>query len=314
MQRYCVTRDGIKGGIKCRIDFIYSLSTGCGKISVLGRGDQAVSRPGSCHHRAMASWFDRNPLAPALASAPDTSFSDLILLTHHRVPAVRQAVARNPAATRNHGSYVFSILEDLASSFPEDVMANPGLIQALGERNPDAESVLSNVLYYTKNEELLRDMLAKPHPNPLIRCSLARNRRSPIELLAAFVRDPDQTVRLQLAFREDTPAELLRLLAADTDREVRRNVAAHKNTPADVLEKLASDPEHRVNDMVLYRRLVEQEAAENSAKKTGAKSSPAKEAPAKRPAKKAAAKTPPAKKVAPRELAKKTKSRVEKNP
>ena len=74
-------------------------------------------------------------------------------------------------------------------------------------------------------------------------------RYSPVEALAALIRDPDEAVRRAVAYR--LPREQLGALLRDEDREVRITVA--DRLPVEQLEQMAADPDYLVRAYVVQR-------------------------------------------------------------
>jgi hypothetical protein len=76
-----------------------------------------------------------------------------------------------------------------------------------------------------------------------IRCEVAKNPNTPVEVLKELAKDEDYRVRQEVARNPNTPAEVLKELAKDINYKVRREVARNPNTPGEILLDLAKEIE-----------------------------------------------------------------------
>jgi hypothetical protein len=75
-----------------------------------------------------------------------------------------------------------------------------------------------------------------------VRQAVARNRRTPVNLLAILAQDPHPQVRISVATNLSTDEAIFMVLANDSDVQVRSVVARFEYVPASVLAVMASDP------------------------------------------------------------------------
>jgi 3-methyladenine DNA glycosylase AlkC len=86
--------------------------------------------------------------------------------------------------------------------------------------------------------------------NMYVKCSVAKNPNTPIEVLKLLAKDKNGHVRCTVAKNPNTPIEVLKLLAKDENEYVRGDVARNVNTPAEVLKLLAKDKKVWTLDVV----------------------------------------------------------------
>ncbi len=77
--------------------------------------------------------------------------------------------------------------------------------------------------------------------NAWVRCCVAKNSNTPVEVLRILADDEDSDVRYYIAQNPSTPAEALKTLAGDEKWWVRYHVAIHPNTSVETLKTLADD-------------------------------------------------------------------------
>ncbi|PTA68065.1 variant leucine-rich repeat-containing protein [Deinococcus arcticus] len=168
---------------------------------------------------------------------PTTPAAELERLAQGAPPELRAAIAGHPNTPP-------ALLEDLAATFPAQVLANPAL-PLLRLAHP---RLLLDVPLHT----LLR-LLSQPEaPAWLLRHALIA---SAIEIQAAaaahpalnaaqiaqMASHPAWQVRARIAARAELPGALIAQLAADADYGVRMYVAARPDLPGPVAERLAQD-------------------------------------------------------------------------
>lgn len=74
-----------------------------------------------------------------------------------------------------------------------------------------------------------------------LRAAVARNKYTPVDILAKLADDVSKDVRYNVAINSNTPSNVLIKLADDFEYEVRAGVARNESTPAEFIVKLASD-------------------------------------------------------------------------
>ena len=61
----------------------------------------------------------------------------------------------------------------------------------------------------------------------IVRCLVARNPNTPVDVLTELAKDRDWYIRVSVAGNSNTPVDVLTELAKDRDCDVRRNVAGN---------------------------------------------------------------------------------------
>jgi len=87
-------------------------------------------------------------------------------------------------------------------------------------------------------------------PDYRIRRCVARNTKTPADILQQLAEDRDSNVRRFVANNISTPVALLQKLAKDEAPHVRYEVASNINTPVSVLKQLAADSDWRVRNNI----------------------------------------------------------------
>lgn len=92
------------------------------------------------------------------------------------------------------------------------------------------------------------ETLAQKYPNDKdIIGSVARNPKTPTNLLRQFATNPDSFVRTMLACNEKIPHDIQQILAEDPVVAVRGYLAQNRNIETDILEQLAEDESNHVS-------------------------------------------------------------------
>ena len=97
------------------------------------------------------------------------------------------------------------------------------------------------------------ETLAQKYPNDKdIIGSVARNPKTPTNLLRQFATNPDSYVRTMLACNEEIPYDIQQILADDPLVSVRGYLAQNSNIETDILEQLAEDESNHVSHEAQY--------------------------------------------------------------
>ncbi|MBZ9712649.1 variant leucine-rich repeat-containing protein [Deinococcus multiflagellatus] len=186
----------------------------------------------------MAGEAEHSGPPAVLTLAPGTTAAELERLAQGAPPELRAAIAAHPNTPP-------ALLEDLAATFPAQVLANPAL-PLLRLAHP---RLLLDVPLHT----LLRLLSQPDAPSWLLRHALIA---SAIEIQAAAAAHPALTahqidqmvghpawqVRARIAARPELPPALIARLAGDADYGVRMYIAARTDLPPVVAQQLAADP------------------------------------------------------------------------
>ncbi len=98
----------------------------------------------------------------------------------------------------------------------------------------------------------LLKQLVQDDNHGLVRARVATNPNTPVNLLEQLAQDDnDGLVRERVALNPNTPVNLLKQLAQDNEGHIRARVALNPNTPVNLLEQLAQDNEGFVRRAVV---------------------------------------------------------------
>ncbi|MEH2126055.1 hypothetical protein [Nostoc sp.] len=217
----------------------------------------------------------------ALASAVDTSVVVLEELSLHPQPEVREAVARNPNTPTE-------VLLKLGKEFPDAITANP-IFNLLLLENPESHFVRLSLARSTTTSESAIAQLSKIEDEEIL-CAVARNPKTPLELLEQLVESPPafydrdndgqykvdnrlfiaiarnpntseslllklaesgiSNIEMAIAENPKTPLSLLNKFANWRDFSMHKTIARNPQAPSAILEKLAGENEKEIRDLV----------------------------------------------------------------
>ena len=75
----------------------------------------------------------------------------------------------------------------------------------------------------------------------IVRCLVAGNSNTPVDVLTELAKDRDWYIRVSVAGNSNTPVDVLTELAKDSDCDVRRNVAGNPKLKEVLTDKNKSD-------------------------------------------------------------------------
>ncbi len=191
-----------------------------------------------------------------------TPANTLAILARDKAMDVRRKVAMNPnapleALERLAGDKDSDVRVKVASNknTPADVLTHLARdekryvrIAVAGNENTNLET-LKQLIGEKINIEMLKALASNPNTDPINdeelimerKSFLARNEKTPPDVLVTLSGDKDKYIRTIVANNTNTPPETLARLAEDEDPDVRKFVSSNPKTPIEVLARLPND-------------------------------------------------------------------------